>query len=205
MSETAIAPTPATSLSAVKPPAGVTVDDFRDAMRELAGGVAVITVGTYPDVSGFTATSVTSLSAEPPRVIVSVTQASSSFPLLQKNKKFGVNMLAQYDVELADRFAGKGGLKGPQRYQGAEWTTLTTGTLLLQHALAALDCEIEEMLPRYDHCIIIGRVVGLRVRSDCKPLVYWHSQYHRFGIPATERESAVVPPAVSTQPERRKG
>src|SRR5262249_45587788 len=85
----------ANSLSAVKPPKGVTVDDFRDAMRELAGGVAVITVGTFPDVSGFTATSVTSLSVEPPRVIVSVTQASSSYPLLQKHKKFGVNMLAQ--------------------------------------------------------------------------------------------------------------
>jgi hypothetical protein len=42
------------------------------------------------------------------------------------------------------------------------------------------------------------------VRSDCKPLVYWHSQYHRFGIPATPTAPAVVAPAVPTQPERRR-
>lgn len=169
--------------STLPSPVGVTVDDFLFAMRELAGGVAVITVGSHADITGFTATSVTSLSAAPPRVIVSVTQASSSWPALQRYGRFGVNLLAQYDEAVADRFAGRGGLKGAARYEGASWTTLATGSPLLERALAALDCEIEETLPRYDHVIVIGRVVGLRVRSDCRPLVYWHGQYYRFGQP----------------------
>jgi flavin reductase (DIM6/NTAB) family NADH-FMN oxidoreductase RutF len=62
----------------------VTIDAFRSATRELAGGVAVVTVGREADRTGFTATSVSSLSAEPPRLLVCVNQESCSWEVLEK-------------------------------------------------------------------------------------------------------------------------
>ncbi|TME27430.1 MAG: flavin reductase family protein [Chloroflexi bacterium] len=80
----------------------------------------------------------------------------------------------------AVRFAGRDGFEGAARYAGAQWTTVLTGTPLLVHGLACLDCEVEEMLPRYDHRIIIGRVRDVSVSPGPFPLVYWQGDYHSF-------------------------
>jgi flavin reductase (DIM6/NTAB) family NADH-FMN oxidoreductase RutF len=156
---------------------------FRDAMRELAGGVAVITVGKGSDITGFTATSVTSLSAAPPRVLACVSLGSASWPALQQHPHFGVNVLRDTDQPLADRFAGRHGLEGAHRYAGSNWRPLVTGTPTLETALAVLDCDLEEVLPRYDHAIIIGRVRAARVRPGAFPLVYWMGNYHPLERP----------------------
>ena len=72
----------------------VSSGDFRSAMRHLAGGVSVITVGLAKDITGMTVTSVSSLSVDPPTLIVSINRESSSWPLLKRHGTFGVNILA---------------------------------------------------------------------------------------------------------------
>src|SRR5215813_7598964 len=135
----------------------VTMDSFRQAMRELAGGVAVVTIGLGPDRTGCTATSVEALSVEPPRLLLSLNENSSSWKQLQVCPYFGVNILRANHQDLADQFAGRGGLQGVDRYRGAKWTTLSTdGAAILEDALAGVDCVVEEMLPRHGHVIIIG-------------------------------------------------
>src|SRR6476469_6021013 len=109
----------------------VSSGDFRSAMRRLAGGVSVITAGRGKDISGMTVTSVSSLSVEPPALIVSINRASSSWPLVKRYGFFGVNILNSDQVEIAERFTGKGGLKGADRFAGAEWTTRASGVPLL--------------------------------------------------------------------------
>src|SRR6266702_8040119 len=118
--------------------------DFRGAMRQLTGGVSVITAGRGRDISGMTVTSVSSLSVEPPALIVSINRGASSWPLLKRYGVFGVNILASDQIDIAERFTGKDGLKGAERFTGAEWTTRASGAPLLVGALAAIDCEIEE-------------------------------------------------------------
>ena len=93
--------------------------EFRGAMRHLAGGVSVITVGRDKDISGMTVTSVSSLSIEPPTLIVSVNRGSSSWLLLRRHGAFGVNLLNADQLDVAERFAGKGGVKGADRFAGA--------------------------------------------------------------------------------------
>src|SRR6185369_16186002 len=105
----------------------VTSSDFRNAMRQLTGGVSVITAGRGRDVSGMTVTSVSSLSVDPPSLIVSINRTASSWPLIQRHGAFGVNILTADQVEIAERFAGKGGLKGAERFVGAEWMTRASG------------------------------------------------------------------------------
>ncbi len=155
-------------------------DEFRLAMRELAGGVAVITVGEGKDRTGLTATSVSSFSAEPPRLLLCINQSSSSWPALKQYGRFGVNLLAQEQDAVADRFAGRGGIKGEARYEGAGWQTLATGAQLLDGALAAIDCEVEEAIIRHSHAIVIGAVKAIRLRSEASPLLYWRGGYQRL-------------------------
>jgi len=150
---------------------------FRNAMRHLAAGVSVITVGRGNDIAGMTVTSVSSLSVDPPTLLVSVDRASSSWPLLQRHGFFGVNILSSDQIDIAERFSGKGGLKGAERFAGAQWITRASGTPLLAGALAAIDCEIEDIVERHTHGIMIGRVMDMRLSPRTAALAYWQGQY----------------------------
>ena len=155
----------------------VSSGDFRGAMRHLAGGVSVITAGRGKDMTGMTVTSVSSLSVDPPTLIVSINRGSSSWPILKRLGVFGVNILTADQLDIAERFTGKDGLKGADRFTGAEWMTRVSGVPLLVGALAAVDCEVEEIVERHSHAIVIGRVMDLQLSSRTAALAYWQGQY----------------------------
>jgi flavin reductase (DIM6/NTAB) family NADH-FMN oxidoreductase RutF len=155
----------------------VSPDDFRGAMRHLAGGVSVITAGRAKEITGMTVTSVSSLSVDPATLIVSINRESSSWPLIKRLGFFGVNILNADQIDIAERFTGKGGLKGAERFAGAEWITGMSGVPLLVGALAAVDCEVEDIVERHSHAILIGRVLDLKLSSRTAALAYWQGQY----------------------------
>jgi flavin reductase (DIM6/NTAB) family NADH-FMN oxidoreductase RutF len=155
----------------------VSSGDFRGAMRHLAGGVSVITVGRGKDITGMTVTSVSSLSVDPPTLIVSINRESSSWPLLKRYGFFGVNILTADQLDIAERFTGKGGLQGAARFAGAQWSTRASGVPLLEGALAAIDCEVEDILERHSHAIVIGRVLDIQASTRTAALAYWQGQY----------------------------
>ena len=155
----------------------VSPGDFRGAMRHLAGGVSVITAGRGKDIAGMTVTSVSSLSIDPPTLIVSINRGASSLPLLKRYGFFGVNILTSDQIDIAERFTGKDGLKGAGRFAGTEWTTRASGVPLLAGALAAIECEVEEIVERHSHAILIGRVLDLQLSSRTAALAYWQGQY----------------------------
>ena len=157
--------------------AEVTSGDFRNAMRQLTGGVSVITAGRGRDISGMTVTSVSSLSVDPPALIVSINREASSWPLVKRYGFFGVNILTSDQIDIAERFTGKGGLKGADRFAGARWTTRASGVPLLVGALAAIDCEVEDIVERHSHAIVIGRVLDVAVSARTAALAYWQGRY----------------------------
>jgi flavin reductase (DIM6/NTAB) family NADH-FMN oxidoreductase RutF len=157
--------------------AGVPAADFKAAMRSLAGGVSVITVGRGRDITGMTVTSVSSLSVDPPTLIVSVNRSSSSWLLLKRYGAFGVNILGAEQLDIAERFSGKDGLTGAARFDGADWVAEVTGTPLLVDALAAIDCEVEEIIERHSHAIVIGRVRAIRGAPGQDALAYFDGRY----------------------------
>ena len=174
------------------------LNDFRGGMRQLTGGVSVITAGRGMDISGMTVSSVSSLSIDPPALIVSVNRASSSWPLLKRYGCFGVNVLASDQLDIAARFAGKDGLKGADRFAGAEWTTRSSGVPLLVGALAAIDCEVEETIERHSHAIVIGRVLDVEVSARMAALAYWQGQYV-----AIDRDEDAIKLAELSLPRRK--
>ncbi len=152
---------------------------FREAMRHLAGGVAIITAGRDDGRAGMTATAVTALSAEPPTLLVCINRSASLRPALDRSGHFAVNLLGDRHQGLADRFAGRHGVAGHERFARGRWSTLATGAPVLADALAAFDCAIDEIIERRTHAIVIGRVEAVRVKA-APALVYWRGGYERL-------------------------
>ncbi len=162
-------------------------DTFRQAMRSFAGNVSVITVGEGGERSGLVATSTVSLSVEPAMMLVCVNRSASSWPLFARYRHFGVNALRPDQKAIAERFSGKGGVKGAERYALGTWRKGETGAPLLEGAAVAIDCEIEDMIEWTTHSILIGRVRSVAIGDSSAALVYWQGDYR----PLTAENQAV--------------
>lgn len=170
---------------------------FRTAMRQLAGGVSVITVGTLGARTGFTATSVVSLSVKPAVLLVSVNASSSSWPLMREHGRFGVNVLGEHQQTVAERFSGRQGIQGEGRYARSRWHRIEEAWLL-DGATAAFACEIEESFERHGHRVVLGRVRAVRTgERDEGALVYWKTNYTALTIP-TALTALTVPTEIRT-------
>jgi flavin reductase (DIM6/NTAB) family NADH-FMN oxidoreductase RutF len=140
---------------------------FHEAMASLASGVAVVTA-RRPDgrPCGLAATAVTSFSARPPSLLVSVSHESRCHRALSESERFGVHLMRSDELELAHVFAGK----GDDKFAGVDWgwdgeVPELTGTL------AYLRCRREANFVRYDHTVLIGDVEGGRIEEG-EPLLY---------------------------------
>lgn len=151
--------------------------NLKEALRTLGGGVSIITAGEGNERSGATVTSATALSVDPPRMLISLNKTSSTWPVVERYGHFAVNIIGAEHQSLANRFAGIGGIKGAERYQGAEWTRLASGAPVLEDAVAALDCEVEEAIERHSHVIVIGKVLAIRLGHG-HSLLYQNGKYH---------------------------
>lgn len=140
---------------------------FNEAMASLAAGVAVLTARRDDgDPCGLTATSVSSFSATPPSVLLSVDHASRCHGALANAERFGVHLLLAGQEPLARVFAGK----GDDKFAGVEWDW-DDEVPRIAGTLAYLRCRRAETLSRYDHTVLIGDVEGGHIKGG-PPLLY---------------------------------
>ncbi len=168
-------------IDVITPSEAVDVQTVKAAMRNLAGGVSVVTAGIDEDRTGATVTSATALSMDPPTMIVNINLNSSTFAVIDRYRHFCVNILSQEQQAVAERFSGFGGIKGADRYEGASWTTLASGAPALVSALAAIDCEVDEVIVRHSHAIILGRILSVTADKG-HSLVYSQGRYSRLSV-----------------------
>jgi flavin reductase (DIM6/NTAB) family NADH-FMN oxidoreductase RutF len=135
-----------------------------------------VTVATVLDAAGaphgMTANSFTSVSLDPPLVLVCVDHRARILDHFRASKHFGVNVLAEHQRALSAHFARS----GYDRFDGVSWHAGKTGVPLLPGVLSAMECEIQQVLDVGDHAIMIGEVVHAAC-ADGKPLVYFASKY----------------------------
>jgi len=148
-----------------------------DAMRQLPGGVCVITAGRAPERTGYTGTAVFSLSVDPERIIISIGRTSSSLAPIRAFGDFGLNILRGDQQSIADRFAGRGGIKGEARYHEGDWRLTPRGVSLLRRAPATIECRVEEILERHSHAIIVAEPTWIETEPASDALIYWRAQY----------------------------
>lgn len=157
---------------------------LRAAMRQLAGGVSLVTVGDGESRRGFTATSVTSLTLDPPCILVCVNRKVSALATILERRRFGVSVLSEAQRPLAVRFSGTTGVSGAARFAEGRWSQTGPDTPLLDEGLAAVACDLEETIERHSHLILIGAVTAVRVGESGAPLIYAQGGYGRLAAEA---------------------
>ena len=149
---------------------------LKSAMRNLSGGVSVVTSGTGDRRTGATVTSALSFAMEPETMIVSINMGSTTWRAIEDFGAFCVNVLAADQQHVAEAFSGLGGVKGSDRYRSARWTALASGAGVLEGALANIDCDVEHVVQRHSHALIFGSVRAVRTFRG-HPLVYVDGRY----------------------------
>ena len=152
----------------------LTPTEFRTALRCFAAGVTVVTTRDQAGrPSGLTASAFTSVSLNPPLVLVCVDHAATAHPAFRSHGWFAVNVLRREQEALSRRFAESGG----DKFHGVPYHEGRSGLPLLDGSLATLECQMVEAHEAGDHTIFIGRVETVTIDGG-RPLVYFHGGYH---------------------------
>ncbi len=152
------------------------------ALRRAFGAFATgVTITTTLDADGrpvgFTANSFSSVSLDPPLLLVCLAESASSFDAFRAAGRFAVNILSAEQRALSAAFA----TRGADKFAGVAWRAEATGAPVIAGGVAWFDCETHDIVPAGDHAILIGRVVAFETR-DAAPLGYCRGAYVGFGF-----------------------
>lgn len=171
---------PDTPLPVADQETGVTGPAFRDFMRGWPGGVAVVTA-TGPDgPAGCTVTAFMSVSLDPPLALVSLSQRSRTLAAIAGQGAFGVSLLPWRERHLATRFAVRPG----DRFAGVGYR-LQHGVPLLNAAMAAAVCELDQVITAADHVLLLGRPRWCHSDGSGEPAIFCSGSYSRPAGPAS--------------------
>ncbi|MBP1806285.1 flavin reductase family protein [Rubellimicrobium aerolatum] len=155
-------------------------DAFKTALRRLASGVSLIATAHEGARHGLVATAVTSVTADPPTLLVCVNRTASILPHLEAAGVFCVNLLTESQADLARRFALPRDRE--TRFDLGDWATLATGAPALGGAAASLDCRVARVMDYGSHRLVFGEVVATafcegRPGEGAGPLLYHEGDF----------------------------
>lgn len=153
---------------------------LRDAFGAFATGVTVVTARTGDGRPvGFTANSFTSVSLDPPLLLICLGKSSSNHATFAGAQGFGVNILAADQADVSCRFAAP----VADRFADLRWRPGATGAPLLDGVAAWFDCALHQVVDAGDHIVLIGRITDLQ-RHERAPLIYLQGRYLAAPAPA---------------------
>ncbi len=152
----------------------VSCDEFKAGLALWASGVTIVAARAGERVHGMTVSAFSSVSLDPPLVLVCVDRASITLGLIREGGCFAANVLARGQEALSDKFASK--KDEHRRFDGLETLTGKTGAPLIPGALANVDCRLVSEHDAGDHVIYIGRVEQIITR-EVEPLVFYRGAY----------------------------
>jgi flavin reductase (DIM6/NTAB) family NADH-FMN oxidoreductase RutF len=152
---------------------------FRKALGTFLTGVTVVaTLQQDGEPRGFTANSFTSVSLDPPLVLICIAKTASSYPVFAAAEHFSVNVLAEAQADISSLFA----TKSAEKFAKTNWRKGPAGSPILDSVVAWFDCQRHDMVDAGDHIILIGRVVGFD-QAAVNPLGYCRGAHVTFGLP----------------------
>ena len=155
----------------------VSKEEFRRALGHFASGVTVVTSkGEDGLLRGITVSAFSSVSLDPPLVLICIDKKASLHDHLKEGRHFAVNILADDQEIISRRFASK----EADRFEGLGHREGGTGAPLINGALATIECRIVHAYPGGDHTIIVGEVLATEV-IEGGPLAYFRGGYVRLG------------------------
>ncbi len=161
---------------------GFTAADFRAALGGFATGVTVLTTRGDDHAYGMTANAFSSLSLDPPLVLVCVKSGAEGSGHVDQNGVFAVNILAADQEALSRHFASKDRPRGRDAFRGIGHRTAVTGSPVLDGVVGYLDCRLHERRSVGDHEILIGEVLALD-STNREPLLFHRGGYRLLRAP----------------------
>jgi flavin reductase (DIM6/NTAB) family NADH-FMN oxidoreductase RutF len=149
----------------------VSTQDFVQAMGLHVASVCVITTLHNNERFGLTATAVSSVCAEPPRLLVCVNKSGLTYQKIVAEGHFGVNVLDESQENIGKAFAGMMG-RDFDKFSLGEWHRLVTGSPILKGVASAFDCRIAQSIDQFTHTIFIGEVLGVEYGAGRDAVVY---------------------------------
>jgi flavin reductase (DIM6/NTAB) family NADH-FMN oxidoreductase RutF len=150
--------------------------DFKDALASWASGVSIVATRAGDLVYGITVSSFTSLSLEPPLVLVCIASSNRMPAMVRESQRFAVSLLSADQGEASAAFARSGREPTPA-FIGVPEDRTASGLPIVRDAIAHLECDLHGELAIGDHTIIVGRVTGAVTQPDKAPLVYYRRGY----------------------------
>jgi flavin reductase (DIM6/NTAB) family NADH-FMN oxidoreductase RutF len=147
----------------------ISADQFKQGMRRLGGAVNIVSAAHDGIFAGLTATAVTSLSAEPPRLLTCINRAGITYETISRGRCMAVNVLGAEHKDLAMLFAGMSGQPESERFADDLWVTGETGAPLLKDALVSFGCTVDSILDVGSHGVVIGTIQEMLVSGSQKP------------------------------------
>ncbi len=152
---------------------------YRRTCAQFATGITVVTVVDSADrPHGITVNSFSSVSLDPPLVMVSIDLKNAILGHFLASSFFAINILAEDQQNLSLQFS----TASAYRFEGVGWHTAASGAPLLNDVLAHLECSMVRSFNAGDHTILIGEVLRAGYREG-KPLVYFNSGYQNLSVP----------------------
>jgi 3-hydroxy-9,10-secoandrosta-1,3,5(10)-triene-9,17-dione monooxygenase reductase component len=159
----------------------VTPGVFRKVMGHFVTGVTVVTALDGETPQGITVNALSSVSLQPPLVMVALDRRRFITPTVRRAGRYAVNILAETQQALSDCFAGAPVSPGREAFCGAAWHAGATGLPLIDGAIASLECTVVQTFSAGDHDLFIGRVDALaNEEHHPQPLLYYRRRYLRI-------------------------
>lgn len=168
-------------------------DAFKQALCSFPTGVVIAaTLGSDGEPWGFTASSFTSVSLDPPLVLVCLAKGADCHHAFAAARRFSINILRSGDETLARLFA----TRGVSKFEGDEFTTGGHGPPVMRNAVAAIVCRKYADHDGGDHTIIVGEVESLTQASPADALVYYRRDYWQLARTAGAQASEPLATAI---------
>lgn len=155
-------------------------EEFKRCLAKWASGVTIVTGRAGEEIHGMTVSDFSGASLSPPLVSVCCSKESITTGLIARGRCFAVNVLAEDQQDLSNRFASK--KHEHERFVGLEYEQCETGAPLLPGCVVNLDCRLVATYEAGDHVIHLGEIVASR-HSDRCPLVYFDGGYRPLAGP----------------------
>jgi len=153
-------------------------DTFKRCLGSWASGVTIVTAQHGGERLGMTVSAFSSVSLEPPLVLVCADKASNTNALILGSRTFTVNVLGREQSALSSLFADK--KRESIRFDGLDCKTGATGCPRIPGALAHIDCRVRDAVDAGDHFVYVGSVEGSTIDAEQEPLVYWRGFYQKL-------------------------
>lgn len=148
--------------------------DLRDVMKYFASAVTVVTSALDSgELFGLTVSAFTSVSLNPPLVLISIRNESTATPLFQKAQRYCVNILAEDQQPIAEKFSLQG---EAGRFQNLNYYIGKGGSPIIRGCIGYIDCRLEQTIVLGDHTVFIGEVIELAAEKK-PPLLYIDRHY----------------------------